>query len=326
MAVLDQTRASGSRPGPAPGGPPRRHVAEVQRSRLLSAAADAVSEVGYARMTVAEVIARARVSRKTFYDVFSDREDCFMAAFEQAVGRGRAVAGEAYARERCWQDGIRSALAALLAAMDDEPGLTKLCVVDALGAGERVLARRAEVLDEAAAVVDRGRGAGDAAGRPPDLTAQGVVGAVMGVLHSRLLEGGGGPLSDLLPPLMSIIVLPYLGPEAARAELERPSAGPRRNDTGARRPARRDPLEGVNMRLTYRTVRVLTVIAERPGASNREIAQASGVADQGQISKLLGRLARLRLVENVGAGQERGGANAWRLTSRGAAIERATRG
>jgi DNA-binding MarR family transcriptional regulator len=72
-------------------------------------------------------------------------------------------------------------------------------------------------------------------------------------------------------------------------------------------------------------VRVLMVIAENPLASNREIAVASGITDQGQISKLLGRLSRLELIENVGEGQERGAANAWQLTPRGAAVERATR-
>jgi DNA-binding MarR family transcriptional regulator len=72
-------------------------------------------------------------------------------------------------------------------------------------------------------------------------------------------------------------------------------------------------------------VRALTVIAERPGASNREIAEGSGITDQGQISKLLNRLARLNLVENHGEGQERGAANAWHLTPRGLQVERATR-
>jgi hypothetical protein len=67
------------------------------------------------------------------------------------------------------------------------------------------------------------------------------------------------------------------------------------------------------------------VIAEQPGASNREIAEGSGIVDQGQISKLLTRLARLALVENLGGGQERGASNAWHLTPRGAEVERATR-
>jgi len=67
------------------------------------------------------------------------------------------------------------------------------------------------------------------------------------------------------------------------------------------------------------------VIAEQPGANNRQIAEGSGIVDQGQISKLLARLARLALVENVGDGQERGASNAWHLTPRGIQVERATR-
>ena len=71
------------------------------------------------------------------------------------------------------------------------------------------------------------------------------------------------------------------------------------------------------MRLTYRTVRVLTFIGEHPGASNREIAEGAGIADQGQISKLLTRLERLQLVHNVGEGQIMGSSNEWYLTDRG---------
>jgi len=67
------------------------------------------------------------------------------------------------------------------------------------------------------------------------------------------------------------------------------------------------------------------VIAEHPGASNRNIAEGSGIADQGQISKLLARLARLDLVKNVGEGHERGASNEWHLTPRGRQVERATR-
>jgi AcrR family transcriptional regulator len=292
---------------------------------MLAAAVEAVEDVGYARMTVAQVISRARVSRKTFYDVFTDREDCFLAAFEQALGQARLIAKEAYVEESSWRDGVRAALARLLMFMDEEPGLAKLCIVEALGAGERVLDRRAAVLDELAEVIDRGRAATNATREPPDVTAEGVVGAIFAVLHTRVLEQGDQPLTDLLGSLMSMIVLPYLGARAAGRELTRPPLEfP--NDGHPRALTRpKDPLEGLNMRLTYRTVRVLMVIAEHPGASNREIAEGSGIIDQGQISKLLNRLARLKLVENLGEGQEKGAANAWHLTARGAQVERATR-
>jgi len=293
---------------------------------MLAAAVEAVEDVGYARMTVAQVISRARVSRKTFYDVFTDREDCFLAAFEQALSQARLIAQEAYQNEPSWRDGIRAALARLLMFMDEEPGLAKLCVVEALGAGERVLDRRAQVLDELAEVIDRGRAATNATREPPDVTAEGVVGAIFAVLHTRVLEAGNQPLTDLLGSLMSMIVLPYLGARAAGRELARPPLELPASDGRPRALTRqKDPLEGLNMRLTYRTVRVLMVIAERPGASNREIAEGSGIIDQGQISKLLNRLARLKLVENLGEGQEKGAANAWHLTARGAQVERATR-
>jgi DNA-binding MarR family transcriptional regulator len=120
-------------------------------------------------------------------------------------------------------------------------------------------------------------------------------------------------------------VLPYLGERVAQGELDKPApkATPgkpvRAPATGG------DPLEGLDMRLTYRTVRVLVVIGQLPLASNREVAEGSGVVDQGQISKLLSRLARLELIENRGLGQAKGAANAWQLTQRGKHLVRATR-
>jgi AcrR family transcriptional regulator/DNA-binding MarR family transcriptional regulator len=293
---------------------------------MLAAAADTVEEVGYARMTVAQVISRARVSRKTFYDVFADREDCFLAAFEQATAQATVIAREAYEREAgVWREGVRAALNRLLMFMDEEPGLAKLCVVEGLAAGEKVLERRAELLDQVANVIDQGRYLTNGAREPPAVTAEGIVGGVFAVIHTRLLDQADEPLTDLLGPLMSMIVLPYLGARAATRELARPAVEVARERQTRARTRRRDPLEGLKMRLTYRTVRVLMVIAEHPGASNREIAEGSGIVDQGQISKLLNRLARLDLIENRGEGQEKGAANAWYLTARGAQVERATR-
>ncbi len=76
---------------------------------MLTAAVEAVEEVGYARLTVAQVIARARVSRKTFYDLFEDREDCFLAAFNQAVDQLSVLVTEAYERESSWREGCARA-------------------------------------------------------------------------------------------------------------------------------------------------------------------------------------------------------------------------
>jgi AcrR family transcriptional regulator len=326
MAFVQQKRPTTPRLRSSSNALPRGRVTEIQRSRMLAAALEAVEEVGYARMTVAQVISRAKVSRKTFYDVFADREDCFLAALEQSVAQVGKVVREAYEREAMWREGVRAGLAELLVFLDEEPALARLCLVEALGAGPRVLERRAQLLEGLAAIVDRGRFVTPSVREPPEVAAEGVVGAVFAVLHTRALEGNGEGFSGLLGALMNIVVLPYLGARAASRELTRPAlAATRDRSSSQARAQNRDPMAGLSMRLTYRTVRVLVVIAERPGASNREIAEGSGVADQGQISKLLARLARLELVENTGDGQEKGGSNAWHLTPRGARVERATR-
>src|SRR5947209_2249725 len=202
---------------PGPRGLPRGQVTEIQRRRMLAAAVETVEEVGYARMTVAQVIGRARVSRKTFYDVFADREDCFLCAFREALERASGIAREAYESESCWLDGIRAGLARLLAVMEARPGLAKLCIVESLGAGEKVLEYRAQILSEFANVIDRGRSVSRAS-EPPDVTAEGIVGAICALLHARVLDGGNQSLTELQGPLMSMIVLPYLGAPAASRE------------------------------------------------------------------------------------------------------------
>ena len=305
---------------------PRVQVAEIQRGRLLGATVDVVEEVGYARLTVAQVIARAKVSRKTFYDLFEDREDCFLAVFEEAAERVGALAAEAYTAHDNWRDGVRAGLLALLSFMDEQPALARICVVEALGAGPRVLESRAKVIDRLKRVISEGDSGGarrskPRRGQPADIAVEGVVGAAFTVIHSRLLERDHAPLVNLLGPLMSLIVLPYQGSKAAGEELSRPSPKGRRRKTESRT----NPLGGLDMRLTYRTMRVLSFIGEHPGASNREVAEGAGIADQGQMSKLLARLERLKLLSNTGAGQRHGACNEWHLTERGRSVERAAR-
>jgi AcrR family transcriptional regulator len=321
------------RPG-ASSTPARREsvqISEVQRSRMLHSAAQVVSEYGYGQMSVARVTGRARVSRRTFYDVFIDREDCFLAVFDDTVTQASERLGAAYEHGRGWHEQVRGALSALLEFLDDEPRVRSLLIVDALGAGPRVLQRRAEIVERLGSELQRAGSAARTRHAVPPLTGVGVVGAVLSVIHTRLLQKRPGPLADLVNPLMGMIVLPYLGAAAARRELERPAPKIAHVSTARRSPRKSapaaDPLDGLPMRITYRTLRVLSAIGERTGASNRDIASAAGVADQGQISKLLTRLEGLGLIHNT-AGQRHqptGEPNAWRLTTRGEEVERAVR-
>jgi AcrR family transcriptional regulator len=314
-------------------------VSEVQRARMLAATVAVVGDLGYEKMSVARVTERAGVSRRTFYDLFDDREACFLAAFTETVERARVLVGEAVGEaaggEREWRGRVRAGLAALLGFFSDEPLAGRVLVVDALKAGPAVLEHRARLVAELIGVVEGGRAvrggrAQVRGGRAQvrggrevaPLTGEGVVGAVLAVLHARLLGRGGGSLVELLNPLMAMIVRPYLGAAAAEKELERPLPAGRR----ARRVPVGDPLEGLAMRFTYRTLRVLAAIASLPGASNRMVAEWAEVADQGQISKLLARLEHLGLIRNTGVGHVKGEPNAWELTGRGQEVEQAIRG
>jgi AcrR family transcriptional regulator len=291
----------------------RERLSEIQRARILSAMVEVVAERGAANASVSHVVARSGVSRRTFYELFEDREDCFLAAFEQAMVQISAVVLPAYERRGPWRVRMRAALLALLELLDRERGVGRLVIVESLAVGSTVFERRARVLAQVTAAVDGGRMEGRGGDRLPPLTAEGVVGGVLAVLHSRLLEDGDGSLLELSGPFMSMIVAPYLGRAAARRELERPL--PSDGDKAARGVP--DPLSELHMRLTYRTVRVLLAVAANPGASNRAMADAAGIRDQGQISKLLARLQRLGLIENTGAEAARGEPNAWELTQRG---------
>jgi DNA-binding MarR family transcriptional regulator len=92
---------------------------------------------------------------------------------------------------------------------------------------------------------------------------------------------------------------------------------PARRSAPRRRRADRDPLADLKIRLTYRTLRVLAAVAAEPGLNNKELSERAGITDQGQMSKLLSRLAGHSLTVNTGEGQAKGEPNAWILTRKG---------
>jgi AcrR family transcriptional regulator len=304
-------------------GPPRREVVDIQRARIITAAIDTVEDRGYADMTVAAVVERARVSRKTFYEIFSNRDECFMAVIEEIFTTARSVMSTAYAAESGWLAATRSALDSLLCLIDAEPGLARVWFVEALAGPDAAVNYRAQATSMMIEAIDRGRDFAGEGRRPPELAAEAAVGGISHIIHSRLTGKSGEPLAALLGPFMYLIAFPYLGAPRARAELRRRSAQGSGSQPDARR-RREEPLRGINIRLTYRTIRALGAIRAHPSASNRIVADECGIQDQGQISKLLSRLERLALIENRGVGQKHGGMNAWHITERGSQIVRAT--
>ncbi len=287
-----------------------------------------VSERGAANVSVGHVVGRSGVSRRTFYEIFHDREDCFQAAFDDALAHAEAVVVPAYGSGGAWLARVRAGLTALLGFLDSDRAAARLLVVESLAAGPAALERRREVIAQLVSILELGRTEGSAKLDPPALTGEAIVGGLLSVLHARLATSPSSKtrttkddrrnttedsLLDLAGPSMGTIVLPYMGPVAARKEIERPA--PKPTDRGP--VVRHDPLQELPMRLTYRTMRVLVSVAENPGSSNRTIGQCAGIADQGQASKLLARLHKLDLIENRGGDPARGEPNAWILTNTG---------
>jgi len=269
-----------------------------------------------------------------------------LAAFEEGLGRvadgvARAAEMAAPAREReRWVERVRAGLVALLGFFDDEPGWGRLLLDGAPAGLELECRRRAQgVLGELLA------GAGDGPGEPGqgepgrsepgqvgepehieesgrgdagrELVGELVLGGVFSVIRARMLAADGGPLVELAPSLMSFIVAAYLARGGASEELAGTSVLASEPGGEGSRAA------GLPVRATYRTTCVLRAIASAPRSSNREIAQAAGLADEGQTSKLLGRLERRGLIENVGLGAACGEPNAWLLTPDGRRVVKA---
>jgi AcrR family transcriptional regulator/DNA-binding MarR family transcriptional regulator len=300
----------------------------MQRSRLLVAAVGAVVEHGWEGASVARITQRAGVSRRTFYEMFENREECLHAVLENAVSQIEDELTTADLAGLGWSERVREGLWRILCFFDREPALACVCLVESRRGGGIALDYRQEIFEQLARIVDGGsnKGPGTAPGVNDtiSLTAHGVVGGIGEVLYSRLLKAPNEPLQGLLGELMGMIVLPYKGPVAAQREQAKPlPASENSKPTGGKTPAAGDQGESVvvlPMRLTYRTASVLQALAEQPGQSNRQIADRVGISDQGQASKLLARLAHLGLLVNDEAAK--GERNKWVLTPTGRQVTR----
>jgi AcrR family transcriptional regulator len=291
-------------------------VATFQRARIIAATIAVAGEHDVAGVTVSRVIRQARLSRRTFYELFDSGGDCLRAAFEQIVGRAAARAKPAFEAERRWVDRVRAGLRVTLEFFDEEPTLARLCFLRAPAAGEQTLAYRARLVRSLAEILDEDYVREGSSRLLPELPSQAVVGGVLEILHARLFAEENVELAPLSGQLMAVIVLPYLGPAAARRELAHKMPLPLGDRLAPLDPSLDAPAQSPT-RLTYRTLKVLSVISENPGLSNRDVGDRAGIKDQGQISKLLARLCGVGLIENSGAGQALGAVNAWSLSREG---------
>jgi AcrR family transcriptional regulator len=195
-------------------------VKAVQRERLLAAMIGTVTETGYNTLTVQNVLARAGISRPTFYEQFDDKEDCFLAAFDASAARMRErIAAAVEDAGPSWRDQLRSGIAELLRFIVDEPEEARTVIVEARASSPAGLRRRDELLDHFAACIDA-LVREDLDEAPSAIAAAGIVGGIESVLYARLQKGETEDLDALLPSLMYFAVLAYADRDAAGEELD----------------------------------------------------------------------------------------------------------
>jgi len=193
----------------------RDEVARNQRTRLYGGMIEAISQRGYRATTVAHVIAFAGVSRRAFYELFPNKEECFLATYDIVVARARKITLDAWVNERGWANRVHAGCKALLDDIAAQPKGPKLVLVDALAIGPK--ARERMLLAGFAferLVTDAFQRAPDGVGVPRVLS-RGIVGGVRQVIFRRLLEGRERELLTLTDEVLDWIES-YRTPAIAR--------------------------------------------------------------------------------------------------------------
>jgi AcrR family transcriptional regulator len=205
-----QARGSIRRPDQLPSGRHgllRSFVATNQRERILSAVAQAAAELGYAEMSVEAIIARAGVSRRTFYEHFRNKEDAFFAAYDAAVRQMARHIQRAYMSKATALERLRAGIAAFLQFLASGPDFARMCIVEVMAAGPRAIARRNEAMQMFAEIIEDNIHELVPSCRRPALTAETIVGGVHEVVFSRILAGRIDELPGLADDLLVAILM-----------------------------------------------------------------------------------------------------------------------
>ncbi len=183
----------------------REEVISSQRGRLLFAMSEAVAERGYAKTSVAQVLKRAHVSRETFYEHFSNKEECFLAAYDGAAAILAAEIGAGLQQSPAERDVVarlNDLLRRYLETLGSEPALARTFLVEVYAAGPGALERRVEVQTRFVELVAHIAGAKD---ERQKFACEAVVAAVSALVTQRVCAGRTDELMELEEPLADLV-------------------------------------------------------------------------------------------------------------------------
>ena len=195
----------------------RSFVAANQRERITSAVGQAAAELGYAEMSVEAIVARAGVSRKTFYEHFKNKEDAFLATYDAVVRQQARHIRRAYFEETTVQQRLRAGIRAYLEFIASEPGLARMCIVEVLAAGPRAMAKRNEAMRMFADIIEDNIRELIPGCRRAALAAETIVGGIHEVVFSRILADRIDELPCLADDLLATILMLDVGADKLKA-------------------------------------------------------------------------------------------------------------
>jgi AcrR family transcriptional regulator len=198
-------------------GLPREFVAHNQRERLIAGLAEAIAENGYAGTTIAHITRHAAVSRRTFYEHFASKDECFVAAYETVMTELRERVAKAFDEADDWPHAVKAGIGAMLHFLAAEPNLARLCMVEALVAGPVVVERYDAAIQSFVPYFQSGREGRSAKvlSRLSPATEEALVGGMVSLISRRIIAGKAEELESLLPDLVEFTLTPYLGGAAA---------------------------------------------------------------------------------------------------------------
>jgi AcrR family transcriptional regulator len=193
---------------------PRDVVIRSQRARVLRAMAESTAERGYGATTVAQVIDRAGVSRATFYELFSDKEECFLAAIREVVGRVTTTVAEARARPDEELGSLGSGIRALLELFAEEPAFARLVVLECRSSTPRALDLYLSTMRATVSLLGQGE---HASGGPvsSSVAARAAFGGVEALIRKEIENDRAENLPELLPQLVYCALVPFRGIDEA---------------------------------------------------------------------------------------------------------------
>ena len=279
-----------------------------QRRRLIAAMAQIAAEHGRRAASVELVCERAGMSRRTFYEHFTDGEQCFVSAVGQAFDQLFAAINEAVGAEpQDWEGRACATVVALIATLDRDRTLARLCVIEPHSGSAVALSIRHAAVHRLALVLAAGATVGDAVLR--DAAARSAVGAILELATEPIRAGE--PLQPIVAPALYTALAPFTGRRVA----SRRAADPPRIAALSVVAAEAAPPVPATDRLlvTELTRQTVLHLAASPDACNVDIARAIGVRHESQMSRHLVRLERAGIVQR----RKEGRTNAWRLTADG---------